>query len=235
MAGRGKRYLDCLAQVSRMEIYPPEEALDLARKVAFARFDETLELHLRTALDPRRSDQQVRGITLLPHGRGKKIRIVCLTQGEGIKIAQDAGADYVGGDELIQKIEGGWLEFDATLASPDIMGKVARLGKILGRRGLMPNPKTETVVPPSDLPRVISDLRKGRVEFRLDRTGIIHLPVGKLSFEKDKLLENLKTAVDSVIKARPSGAKGQYIRSSFVSSSMGPGIKIDLRPLLGTV
>ena len=233
MAGRGKRYLDCLKLVDRMEVYPPEEALGLAKKVAFARFDETLELHLRTVLDPRRSDQQVRGIALLPHGRGKKIRIVCLTQGEGIKIAQDAGADCVGGDELIQKIEGGWLEFDATVATPDIMGKVARLGKILGRRGLMPNPKTETVVPPPDLPRVISDLRKGRVEFRLDRTGIIHLPVGKLSFEKNKLLENLKTAVDSVIKARPSGAKGQYIRSSFISSSMGPGIKVDLRPLLG--
>ncbi len=233
MAGRGKRYLDCLKLVDRMEVYPPEEALGLAKKVAFARFDETLELHLRTVLDPRRSDQQVRGIALLPHGRGKKIRIVCLTQGEGIKIAQDAGADCVGGDELIQKIEGGWLEFDATVATPDIMGKVARLGKILGRRGLMPNPKTETVVPPPDLPRVISDLRKGRVEFRLDRTGIIHLPVGKLSFEKNKLLENLKTAVDSVVKARPSGAKGQYIRSSFISSSMGPGIKIDLRPLLG--
>ena len=211
MAGRGKRYLDCLKLVDRMEVYPPEEALGLAKKVAFARFDETLELHLRTVLDPRRSDQQVRGIALLPHGRGKKIRIVCLTQGEGIKIAQDAGADCVGGDELIQKIEGGWLEFDATVATPDIMGKVARLGKILGRRGLMPNPKTETVVPPPDLPRVISDLRKGRVEFRLDRTGIIHLPVGKLSFEKNKLLENLKTAVDSVVKARPSGAKGQYI------------------------
>jgi large subunit ribosomal protein L1 len=232
MRRRGKRYLDCLKMVDRMKIYSTEEALDLVKKVAFAHFDETLELHLRTALDPRRSDQQVRGIALLPHGRGKKVCIVCLTQGEGIKIAKDAGADYVGGDELIQKIEGGWLEFDATLATPDIMGKVARLGKILGRRGLMPNPKTGTIVPPSDLPRVIGDLRKGRVEFRLDRVGVIHLPVGKLSFDQDKLGENLKVAVDSVIKAKPSGAKGQYIKSSFISSSMGPGIRIDLQPLL---
>jgi large subunit ribosomal protein L1 len=235
MVGRGKRYMDSLKLVDRAEAYLPEEAIDLAKKVAFARFDETLEFHLRTGLDPRRSDQQVRGVALLPHGRGKNTRIVCLTQGEGVKIAEDAGADYVGGDDLIQKIEGGWLEFDATLATPDIMGKVARLGKILGRRGLMPNPKIGTIVSSPDLPRVIGDLRKGRVEFRLDRTGIIHLPLGKISFERDKLLENLRAALDSVVKARPSGAKGQYIKSSFISSSMGPGIRIDLRPLLGTL
>jgi large subunit ribosomal protein L1 len=232
VAKHGKKYQEAAKLVEKGKAYTPAEAIELAKKASYARFDETLELHLRMGLDPRRADQQIRGIVLLPHGLGKKVRLLVFAQGEAARIAEEAGADEVGGDELIQKIEQGWLDFDVAFATPDMMGKVGRLGRILGRRGLMPNPKSGTVVAPGDLPRAIRDARKGRVEYRLDRTGIIHLPLGKLSFATPQLLENLAAVMEAIVKAKPSGTKGQYIRSAFLSSSMGPGIKLELKSLL---
>ena len=204
----------------------------LAKKMAHTKFDETVELHLRMGVDPRNATQQVRGVTLLPYGLGKKVRILVFAQGEAEKIAETAGADFAGGDELIKKINDGWLEFDTAMATPDMMSKVGKLGKILGRRGLMPNPKSGTVVAATDLPRAISDARKGRVEFKLDRTAIIHVPLGKVSFEDDKLIGNLTAVIEAVMKAKPSGAKGQYIRTASLTTTMGPGIRLDPKPTL---
>jgi large subunit ribosomal protein L1 len=232
MAKRGKRYQEAAKLVERDRLYEPREAIELAKKASYANFDETMELHLLMGLDPRHADQQVRGVALLPHGLGKQVRILVFTQGEAVRIAEEAGAQHVGGDDLVKKIEEGWLDFDVAIATPDVMGKVSKLGKVLGRRGLMPNPKSGTIVPPQDLPRAIADARKGRVDFRMDRTAIIHLPLGKLSFDDDKLLENLATLIETVLRARPSGAKGQYIRSASLTTSMGPGIKLDLKPTL---
>lgn len=229
----GKKYTETAKLVDRTKLYTPQEAVELAKKTSYVKFDPTVEVHLRMGVDPRHADQQVRGVALLPNGLGKTIRVLVFTQGEGQKIAEDAGADYVGADDLIKRIEGGWLDFDVALATPDMMGKVGRLGKILGRRGLMPNPKSGTISPPGDLPRIIRDARKGRVEFKLDRTAIIHVPVGKLSFEESKLTENLAALVDSIVRAKPTGAKGQYIRSITISSTMGPGIKLDLAAATG--
>jgi large subunit ribosomal protein L1 len=228
----GKKYQEASKLIDRSKAYSPEEAIELAKKASYAKFDETVELHLRMGVDPRSADQQVRGVILLPNGLGKKTRVLVFTQGEGIKLAEEAGADYAGADELVKQIEGGWLEFDVSIATPDVMPKVAKLGRILGRRGLMPNPKSGTVVQPKDLARVVNEARKGRTEFRLDRTAIIHLPIGKRSFDKDRLLENLAAAVDAIVKAKPSGAKGQYIRSAFLSTAMGPGFKLDITSLL---
>ena len=232
MVKHGKNYLEATKQVDSTRGYHPQEAIELAKKAAHARFDETVELHLRMGVDPRNATQQVRGVVLLPHGLGKKVRILVFAQGEAERVAQTAGADYVGGDELVKKIEDGWLEFDTAIATPDMMGKVGKLGKILGRRGLMPNPKSGTVVPAADLPRVVDDSRKGRVEFKLDRTAIIHLPLGKISFEEDKIMENLTAVIEAIMKAKPTGAKGQYIRSATIATTMGPGIKLDLKPTL---
>ena len=235
MAQHGKKYQEAIKLVDRTISYPLKEAVELAKKAAYARFDEAVELHLRMNLDPRNADQQVRGTTSLPHGLGKKIRILVFAQGEAVKVAEQAGADYVGGDDLIKKIEEGWLDFDVIIATPDMMGRIGKLGKILGRRGLMPNPKVGTVAPAADLPRVIREVGKGRVEFRLDRTGNIHVVVGKASFEADKLMENLLAIIEAIVKAKPSGAKGQYIKSATVATSMGPGIKLDLRSVLATI
>ncbi|MGQ9546050.1 MAG: 50S ribosomal protein L1 [Dehalococcoidia bacterium] len=232
MAKHGKKYQDVSKLVDKFKAYPPEEAIELAKKASYARFDETVELHLKMGVDPRSADQQVRGVVLLPNGLGKKTRVLVFAQGEGVRLAQEAGADYAGADELIKQIEGGWLEFDVSIATPDMMPKVAKLGRILGRRGLMPNPKSGTVVPPQDLGRIVSDARKGRAEFRLDKTSIIHMPIGKVSFDKDKLLENLAAAIDAIVKAKPSGAKGQYIKSAYLSTTMGPGIKLDIASTL---
>ncbi len=232
MAKGGKKYRQVIDQVDKTKAYHPQEAIELAKRLTYAQFDETVELHLSLGVNPRSSDQQVRGVALLPHGLGKKVRILVFVQGEAVKIAEEAGADYVGGDELVKKIEEGWLDFDMAIATPEMMGKVGKLGRILGRRGLMPNPKMGTVVPSADLPRVIADACKGRVEFKLDRTAIIHVPLGKISFEQDKLLDNLATMIDAVIKARPSGAKGQYIKSASIATTMGPGIKLNLKPTL---
>ncbi len=232
MTKHGKGYRETLEQLDRTKSYDPDEAVELAKKLARAGFDETVELHLRMGLDPRNASQQVRGVALLPHGLGKSVRVLVFAQGEASRIAQDAGADYVGADDLAKRIEEGWLEFDTAIATPDMMSRVGRLGRILGRRGLMPNPKSGTVVSQEDLPRVIEDARKGRVEFKLDRTAIVHLPLGKVSFDKEQLVGNMSAVVEAIMKAKPSGAKGQYVRSAFLTTTMGPGIKLDLRPTL---
>jgi len=232
MTRRGKNYRESVKLLDRTKSYAPQEAIELAKKMARVRFDETVELHLRMGVDPRNASQQVRGVTLLPHGLGKSVRVLVFAQGEAEKIAKDAGADVVGGDELVKKIEGGWLEFDTAAATPDMMGKVGKLGKILGRKGLMPNPKAGTVVAATDLPRVIGDARKGRVEFKLDRTAIIHVPLGKIGFEEGKLLDNLTALIEAVAKAKPSGAKGQYIKTAYLTTTMGPSISLDLKQIL---
>jgi large subunit ribosomal protein L1 len=232
MPKHGKKYLAARALVDRMHAYEPAAAIDLARQAHFADFDETVEVHLRTGLDPRHADQQVRGTTLLPHGLGKTVRVLVFAEGEAAQLARQAGADYVGSDDLINQIQGGWTEFDVALAQRELMGKVGRLGRVLGPRGLMPNPRSGTVVEGEDLPRAINEARQGRVEFRLDRTAIIHAPIGKTSFEDQALLDNLATLVDAIQKAKPSGSKGQYIRTINLSTSMGPGIKLDLSPTL---
>jgi len=232
MAKRGKKHQEALKLVDRAKAYNPQEAISLAKQVSYTKFDETFELHLRMGVDPRHADQQVRGVALLPNGLGKAVRVLVFTQGESEKIAQEAGADHVGGDALIKKIEEGWLEFDIAVATPDMMPKIGKLGKILGRRGLMPNPKSGTVAQSADLPRVIADARKGRVEFKLDKTAIIHAVLGKASFDDEKLLENLTAVIEAVVKAKPSGAKGQYIKSASLTTSMGPGINLDLTPTL---
>ena len=232
MVRDSKNYQAAVKLVDRTKAYPPQEAIELAKKAAFARFDETVELHLRMGVDPRNATQQVRGVALLPHGLGREVRVLVFAQGEADRMARDAGADFVGGDELVKQIEGGWLDFDTAIATPDMMGKVGKLGKILGRRGLMPNPKSGTVVTAADLPRVIGDARKGRVEFKLDRTAIIHVPLGKVSFEVAKLLDNLTAVIEAVVRAKPSGAKGQYVRTASLTTTMGLGIRLDLKPTL---
>ncbi len=232
MAKHGKKYLEVAKLVEVDKAYQPEEAVALLKKTARARFDETVELHLRMGLDPRNAAQQVRGVALLPHGLGKKVRVLVFAQGEAERVAQGAGADVVGGDDLIKKIEEGFVDFDTAIAIPEMMGRVGKLGKILGRKGLMPNPKAGTVVGMNDLPRVIQDARKGRVEYKLDRTAIIHVPLGKASFEAKALVENLTAIMEAVVKAKPSGAKGQYVKSAFITTTMGPGIKLDLSTAL---
>lgn len=229
---RGKNYQKANALIDKNKSYSPQEAISLAKKASFAKFDETMELHLKTGANPQHSDQQVRGVAILPNGLGKRIRVLVFSLGEGQRIAKEAGADYVGGEELIKEVEGGFLDFDVCLATPDIMGKVVKLGKILGPRGLMPNPKAGTIVQPQDLPRVIKEAKQGRVEFKLDKTGALHIPFGKKSFEDDKLLENLASVMEAVIKAKPSGIKGQYIRTAYICTTMGPSIKLDLKSLL---
>ena len=232
MPKHGKQYNAALVQVEEDHAYTPEEAVRLIKQTAFAKFDETVELHLRTGLDPRHADQQIRGIAVMPNGLGKTVRVLVFAEAEGARLALEAGADEVGGDDLIKRVEGGWTDFDVALAQRDLMGKVGRLGRVLGPRGLMPNPRTGTVVDAEDLPRAIRDARQGRVEFRLDRTALVHVPIGKVSFEEPALLENMATLVDAFVKARPSGTKGQYIRSATLTSTMGPGIMLDLNPML---
>jgi large subunit ribosomal protein L1 len=229
MTEHGKKYQTSVKLLEKNAAYPLNEAVALAKKAAYAGFDETVELHLRMGVDPRNAEQQVRGIALLPAGLGKTVKVLVFAQGEGARIATEAGADFIGDDETVKKIEGGWTDFDVSIATPDMMGKVGRLGKVLGRKGLMPNPKSGTVVPPEDLPKAISNSRKGRVEFRLDRTAIIHLPLGKVSFDESKIYENLVAVLEAILKARPASLKGQYIKSAFLNTTMGPGIKLDLK------
>ena len=229
MVKHGKKYVAAAEMVDRAKAYSPEEAIDLIKKAVRSSFDETVELHLRMGLDPRNASQQVRGVALLPHGLGKKVKVLVFAQGEAEKIANDAGADYVGGDDLVKKIEDGWIDFDTAIAIPEMMSKVGKLGKVLGRRGLMPNPKSGTVVGMNDLPGVIEDSRKGRVEYKLDRTAIIHVPLGKVSFEDSALVDNLTAVMEAVVKSKPAGAKGQYIKSAYLTTTMGPGLKLDLK------
>jgi large subunit ribosomal protein L1 len=228
MAKHGKKYIEATKQVDPAKTYAPGDAVELVKKTSYAKFDATVELHLRMGVDPRHADQMVRGVALLPNGLGKTVRVLVFAQGEAAKIAEDAGADHVGSDDLVKKIEGGWFDFDVAIATPDMMGKVGKLGKLLGRRGLMPNPKSGTIINQPDLPRAIRDARKGRVEFRVDKTALIHVPLGKVSFESDQLLENLATMIDAIQKAKPSGAKGQYVRTATITATMGPGVKLDL-------
>jgi large subunit ribosomal protein L1 len=228
MRDRGKKYQEVAKLIEDGKAYAPSEAVELAKKVSYTNFPGTVELHMRMGLDPKHADQVVRGVALLPNGLGKQVRVLVFTSGEGIRLAEEAGADYVGLDELIQRIEGGWLDFDVTIATPEVMQRVTRLGRILGRRGLMPNPRSGTVVQPADLARAIRDARKGRVEFRLDRTGIIHAPIGKTDFEDRALLENLTALIDAIVKAKPSGAKGQYVHTVTLAPTMGPGVPVDL-------
>ncbi|HEX5368978.1 MAG TPA: 50S ribosomal protein L1 [Dehalococcoidia bacterium] len=229
---RGKKYIEAARQIDNDKTYPPEEAISLAKQTAPAKFDETVELHMRTGLDPRHADQQIRGTALLPHGLGKQVRVLVFAEGEGARNAEQAGADFVGSDDLIKRIEEGWTDFDVALASRELMTKVSRLGRVLGPRGLMPNPRTGTVVDPDDLAKAVQDSRQGRVEFRLDRTALIHVPIGKVSFDEDKLLENMATLVSAIVQAKPSGSKGQYIRSASLATTMGPGIRLELAPTL---
>lgn len=228
MVKHGKKYEAFAAKIDKNKAYQPKEAIELVKKSAPAKFDETVELHLRTGLDPKNATQQLRGVALLPHGLGKKVRVLVFAQGEAERIATSAGADFVGGDDLIKKIEEGFIDFDTAIAVPEMMGKVGKLGKILGRKGLMPNPKSGTVVSMNDLPRVIEDARKGRVEYKLDKTAIIHVPVGKVSFEEQKLVENLTAIMEAVVKSKPSGAKGQYVKSAYITTTMGPSVKLDV-------
>lgn len=232
MTKHGKKYAEALKIVDREKSYSPEEAIGIAKKAAFSKFDETVELHLRMGVDPRDATQQVRGVALLPYGLGKEVRVLVFAQGEAARAAKEAGADAVGAEDMVKKIEEGWLEFDTAIATPDMMGKVGKLGKILGRKGLMPNPKSGTVVAADDIPRAIEEARKGRVEFKLDRQAIIHVVLGKVSFEEAKLLANLTAVVEAVMKAKPSGAKGQYVKTASLTTTMGPGISLDLRPAL---
>lgn len=228
MAKRGKKYLERVAQVDHDRAYEPREAVELIKRLAPAKFDETVDLHLRINVDPRRADQQIRSVVTLPAGTGKSVRIMFFAEGEAARAAQEAGADYVGTDEYTQKIQEGWLEFDVAVAVPQVMGKIGRLGRILGSRGLMPNPKAGTIVQPADIAGTIRQLRQGRVEVRIDRTSNLHIPVGKVSFTAEQLMENLSAVMEAIMRARPASVKGVYIRKMALAPTMGPGVKIDV-------
>lgn len=229
MAKRSKRYREAADGVEVLENYTPDAAIALAKKGASVKFDETVELHARLNVDPRHADQQVRGVALLPNGLGRDVRILVFAQGEAARLAQEAGADFVGGEDLVTQIRGGFLDFDVTLATQDSMRFVAPLGRVLGPRGLMPNARTGTVVvDPADLPALITESKQGRVEFRVDRTSIVHGPIGKASFDEDRLIENLSSLMDAITRARPDGVKGQYVLSLSLSTTMGPGIRLDI-------
>jgi large subunit ribosomal protein L1 len=228
MSKHGKKYVAASAKVDANQFYEPLQALTLVKETAFTSFDSTVEVHLRMGLDPRQADQMVRDVVVLPNGLGKTVRVLVFAQGEGATRAQEGGADFVADtDEWIAKIQGGWTDFDVAIATPDMMGKAGRLGRVLGPRGLMPNPKAGTVVPSEDLPRVIREAKAGRVEFRLDKTANLHVPIGKASFEIKKLYENLAALMEAIKKAKPSASKGIYIRHMTLASTMGPGVKVD--------
>jgi large subunit ribosomal protein L1 len=228
MAKHGKKYEAALAKVDPNREYSPRDAVALAKETSITKFDSTVEIHMRTALDPRQADQQVRDVVVLPHGLGKTVRVLVFAQGEGAAAARSAGADLVADDdETMKKIEGGMLDFDVAIATPDAMGRVGRLGRVLGPRGLMPNPKAGTVVSADNIARAIKEAKAGRVEFRLDKTANIHVSVGKVSFNADQLYENFAALMEAVHKARPAGAKGEYIRKITLTTTMGPGIKVD--------
>jgi large subunit ribosomal protein L1 len=225
MRRRGRKFTAAQAQIARDRSYTIEEAIPLVQKVKYAKFDETVELSLRLGVDPKHADQMVRGTVVLPHGLGKSKRVLVIAAGEKQKEAEQAGADVVGGEEIVEKINGGFMDFDAVVATPDMMRAVGRLGKVLGPRGLMPNPKTGTVT--TDITKAVKEIKAGKVEFRVDKTGIIHAPVGKTSFAAESLIANTHALVDSIVRAKPSAAKGKYLKSVTLSSTMGPGVRID--------
>ncbi len=227
MPKHGKKYREALAKIDRTKQYGPMEALKLAQETSFTKFDGTIEVHIRLGVDTRHSEQQVRDTVMLPHGLGRTVRVLVFAEGDAAREAQKEGADYIVDDEIIKQIQNGWFEFDATVSTPKMMSTVGRLGKILGPRGLMPNPKAGTVVPEDDLPRVIKELKSGRVEFRTDKTANLHVPIGKASFETQKLFENFTALIDSVRRSKPAASKGAFFRTITVTSTMGPGIRIE--------
>ena len=226
MAKHGKKYLEVSKLIENDKSYDPEEALELLKKTGTAKFDETVEVAFRLGVDPKHADQQLRGAVTLPNGTGKTKRVLVFAKGEKIKEAEAAGADHVGSEELVQKIQGGWFDFDVAVATPDMMGVVGRLGKILGPKGLMPNPKVGTVT--LDVAQAVQEIKAGKIEYRTDKAGNVHLPVGKLSFDADKLVDNYFTLLDTIVKAKPAASKGQYIRNITLSTTMGPGIKVNV-------
>lgn len=231
MARHGKNYRNAQAQLQVTESYEPKVAIDELKKQSAAKFDETFELHMRMGLDPRHADQMVRGVVVMPRGMGKTIRILVFADGEAADVAREAGADHVGLDDLVAQIQGGWLEFDMAIAIPSAMGKVGRLGRVLGPRGLMPSPKSGTIVQPGEIRRVIDEARKGRVEYRVDKTANIHIPFGKRSFETEALLENLGATIDSVLRNKPASSKGSYIKKAFLTTTMSPSVRVDVNSL----
>ena len=228
MVKHSKRYSAVADKIEEDRLYEPEQAIDLAKEVSTAKFDETVELHLRTNVDPRHADQMVRGVAAMPHGLGKTVRVLVFADSEAAEIARSAGADYAGEDDLIAQVESGWAEFDIGLAVPNVMPKIGKLGRVLGRRGLMPNPRSGTMVQPQDLPRAIQEAKAGRLEYRTDRTAIIHCPIGKISFETNQLMDNLSSLMDAIVRDRPEGVKGAFLRSAYLTSSMGPSIPMDI-------
>lgn len=228
MVKHSKRYSAVADKIEEDRLYEPEQAIDLAKEVSTAKFDETVELHLRTNVDPRHADQMVRGVAAMPHGLGKTVRVLVFADSEAAEIARSAGADYAGEDDLIAQVESGWAEFDIGLAVPNVMPKIGKLGRVLGRRGLMPNPRSGTMVQPQDLPRAIQEAKAGRLEYRTDRTAIIHCPIGKISFETNQLMDNLSSLMDAIVRDRPEGVKGAFLRSAYLTSSMGPSIPMDV-------
>ena len=227
MPKRGKKYKQAAELIEPGRTYSPQEAIELAKKTSFAQFDTTVEVHMRTGLDPRHADQQVRGVVLLPKGTGKQVRILVFAEGEADKIAREAGADYVGSDDLIEQIQQGWFDFDVVISTPPMMRKVGRLGRLLGPRGLMPSPKAGTIVAEDDLERVIQETRQGRVEYRVDKTANIHVAIGKTSFSPEDLTENMAAVMEAIVKARPPATKGTYIRKLTLCNTMGPAIRVD--------
>ncbi len=228
MGKRGKKYLAAAAKVDNEKLYSREEAVALVKETVTTNFDPTVEMHMRLGVDPRKADQMVRDVVVLPHGLGKTVRVLVFAEGEDAQLARDAGADYIADADTIAKIQGGWTDFDVAVAVPQMMGQVGRLGRILGPRGLMPNPKAGTVVPGEDLPRVIDEAKAGRIEFRVDKTGNLHAPIGKASFSNENLLDNLNAFLDAVRRNRPEGLKGAYVRKIVMANTMGPGVKMDL-------
>jgi large subunit ribosomal protein L1 len=227
MGKKGRKYLEAAAKIEHDRLYSRQEAVKLIKETAYTKFDPTVEVHLRLGVDPRHADQQVRDVVVLPHGLGKTVRVLVFAEGEDAQLARDAGADHIADDEVIRQIQGGWTDFDVAIAVPSMMGKVGRLGRVLGPRGLMPNPRAGTVAPGEDLPRLIEEAKAGRVEFRVDKTSNVHAPIGKASFSEEQLMDNLNSLLDAIRRARPAAAKGTYIRKITLANTMGPGIRLD--------
>lgn len=228
MGKKGRKYREAFAKVDENTLYTRAEAVKLIKETAYTKFDPTIEVHFRLGVDPRHADQQIRDVIVLPHGLGKSVRVLVFAEGEDAAMATEAGADYIADDEMIKKIQGGWTDFDVAIAVPSMMGKVGRLGRVLGPRGLMPNPKAGTVAPGDDLPRIIEEAKAGRVEFRVDRTSNVHVPIGKAGFSEEQIMDNLNTLLDAIKRARPASTKGAYVRKITMANTMGPGIKLDI-------